>query len=62
MSYFTVDKGILKILLFLPALSDQYNTSPFDVIFTKIAEIMIKNNNTNIKKIAKEKSKNRFIG
>jgi len=35
---------------------------PFDVIFTRITEIMIKNNNTNIKKTAKEKSKNRFIG
>jgi len=49
-------------LLFIPTLSDQYNALPFDVIFTKIAEIMIKKNNTNIKKIAKEKSKNRFIG
>jgi len=53
--------GILKMILFLPILSDQYRTFPVDVIFTMIAINTIGINKTNNITTENTTSKNLFI-
>lgn len=53
--------GILNIVLFIPTLSDQCNTGPFDVNFTNNAMISSGILKTTNKIIATKKSKVRFM-